>query len=121
MKSDFESGLDGLAELLRAEKKIIVGGSFSDLKESSIRIEQQMKNLELDSGLVTQDLIDKFAHVQSLARRNARLYQAVRNGIASAETTIKEIEDACTKFQTYTQSGEITDVAATRSNVEKRS
>lgn len=105
---------DRILELLDLERRVILNGPLTGLKELVERREVVLAEILAREDDAPEDFL---AAVKVKAERNSRLILASLAGIKAADAQIAKIEDARDKLRTYTAKGspvEVRNVAVTR-------
>jgi len=92
--------VDPLEDLLDRERAVILAGQFDKLERLVAEKERLTQRLEAE-GLSKRVI----THLQSKAKRNGRLLQAMEAGLKEASLRISKLRDLPDELQTYDASG----------------
>ncbi len=111
-----DTTLKRLLEVLDEERAFLLKGDIAAVG----RLEET--KLELVEHLETGDRppVSDIHKVRQIVERNHRLLEAARKGLQSGAHRLKEIRKAMLRLDTYTRSGDLTNLHETPPNVSRR-
>jgi len=107
---------DSIADLLERERAALRRADFVELR--ALLDEKERLVADLDEAPIADP--ETLKRLRNLAERNEELLGAVKRGIDSAATRLKHMRNADEPLETYTRSGQRTQIGATQGSLTRR-
>lgn len=112
--------LSAIEDLLDREREELRAGRLDALEALIGEREAHVAALQTGFGPSSDGALDLLRHIQSKARRNARLLGAARQGFEEGTRRITEMAAVREKLSTYSENGQVSDIMSGKSRVEKK-